>query len=174
MSIIHFQEALKIFRTLRTTLHRKKIDDLNEQQRLPLASLTDNLGEFAQSGDKTIVADSKQRTTRNITHACRFDDQHTRPPLREPAVPVEILLRHKSIFRRAPGHHRRHPRAAARLEFADGNRAEEPRARRFFSRGPARLKYLVPDWIRKFPHVLVTQITGLHRSEEHTSELQSR
>src|ERR1051326_2011347 len=96
MSIIHFQEALKIFRTLRTTLHRKKIDDLNEQHRLPLATLTHTRDGLRQSGDKSIVADSKQRPTRNITHACCFDDQHTRPPLREPAVPVEILLRHKS------------------------------------------------------------------------------
>src|ERR1051326_1435341 len=163
MPIIHFQEALKIFRPLRTTLHSQKVDDLNEQQRLPITRFTHSLDEFAQSGNKTIVADTKQWTTRNIAYTSSFDNKHARPSFREPAVPVEILARYKAIFRRAPGHHRRHPRAAARFEFADGNRTEESRAHRFLSGGPARFEYLVPDWIRKFPHVLVTQITGLHQ-----------
>src|SRR6185369_7864287 len=153
MQILHFQKSLKVFRTLRTSLHRKKINDLNKQQRLPIARFTHSLDELAQPGNKSIIADSKQWTTRNIAHTRRLNNKHTRPPFSKTAVPVEILLRDKAVLGRAPGHHRRYPRTTPCLELPYRNRTEEPRLSRFFCRGPARLEYLVPDWIRKFPHV---------------------
>src|ERR1051325_10560553 len=150
MPIVHPQKTLKVFHPLRPPLHREKIDDLNEQQRLPVTRLTHSLDEFAQSGNESIVADTQQWTTRNIAHTRRLDDEHARPPFSKTSIPVEVLLRNKPLFGRAPGHHRRHPRSAARLEFADGYRAEESRARRFFSSGPARFRDLVANRIRKF------------------------
>src|SRR5689334_21152211 len=156
MLIVHLQKALKIFRTLRTSLHRKEVDDLNEQQRLPVTRFTHRLDEFAQPRNKTIVANAKQWTTRNVAHARRLDDQHTRPAFGKTSIPVEIMFGDEAVFRRAPRHHRRYPRAAARFCFANGDRAKQSRPRRLVRRGPTCLEYPVPDGIRKFPHVLVT------------------
>src|ERR1051325_9772835 len=92
MLIIHLQKALEVFRTLRTSLDREKVDDLNEQQRLPITRFTHRLDEFAQPRNKTIVADPKQWTTRNIAHASRLDDQHTRPAFGKTSMPVEVFF----------------------------------------------------------------------------------
>src|SRR5690242_8838317 len=130
MPIVHLQETLKIFRALRPSLHGEKINDLNEQACLAVTRFTYSLDEFAQTRNKSIVTDTQQWTTRNIAHARRLDYEHTRASFGKASIPIEVLLRDKPIFGRAPWHHRRHPRAAARLEFADGYRTEESRARR--------------------------------------------
>src|SRR6185369_2724938 len=156
MPIVNLQKTLKVFHALGPSLHRQKIDDLDKQQRLPVTRFTYSFDQFAQSRNKSIVANTKQWTTRNVAHACRLDDEHAGPPFSKASIPIEVLLRYKTIFSRAPRHHRRHPRAATRFEFADCDRAEESRASGLFRRGPARFQYLVANWIRKFPHVLVT------------------
>src|SRR5215213_186328 len=124
MSIIHLKKSLKILRTFRTSLHRKKVDDLNKQQRLSFTRFTHSLNKFAQSGNKSIVTDTKQWTTRNVAYASRFNYQHTRTPFSKTSIPIEILLRYKAIFSRAPGHHCRHPRTAPCFELPYSNRAK--------------------------------------------------
>src|SRR5690242_300571 len=125
------QEALKVLRLLRTPLHCEKIDDLDKQQRLAAARFFHRLDQLAQTGNESIIADAEQWTTRNVAYARRFDHQHTRPTFSKALVPVEVLLRHESIFSRTPWHHRRHPRATERFEPADFNRTEQARTRSF-------------------------------------------
>src|SRR5215213_4908299 len=104
MVLINLQKALKVFQLLRPPLHREKINDLNEQESLTITRLSHHLDELPQSRDETIVADAKQRTTRNVAHAGRLNDQHSGPPFRKASIPIEVLLRHKTVVRRPPRH----------------------------------------------------------------------
>src|SRR5690242_6635705 len=142
MLICNRQKPLQVFRASGPPLHREKIDDLNEQQRLTAARFFHRLNQLAQSGNKAIVADAQQWTTRNIAHARRLNNEHTRASFRKTSIPVEVLLRHKTIFSRTPRHHRRHPRATTRFEPPDLNRTKQTRARRFISVRPASFFYL--------------------------------
>jgi len=163
MVLVNLQKTLEIFFLLGSTLHREKIDDLNEQQRLPLTRFPHSLDQLAQPIYKPIVTNAKQRSTRNVAHASRLDHEHTRTAFREPSIPVEILLSDKSILRGAPRHHRRHPRAAPSFETTDGNRTIKSRPGCFFRRRPASLEYLVFDWVSELPHFLqqITRITRI-------------
>ena len=100
-----------------------------------------------------IVADAQQWTTRNIAHAGCFYDEHARASVSKAPVPVEILLCDDAVFSRAPRHHRRHPRPAARFERADAHGLEQQRARGFSGGRPASYFYLVSDWTRELPHL---------------------
>src|SRR6185437_11039198 len=153
MLIVNRQKSLKVFLLLRTSLHGEKVDDLNKQSRVAATRLTNSLDQLAQTGDESIVPDAQQRTTRNITHARRLDDEHTRTSFSKSSIPIKVLLRDKAILCRAPRHHRRHPRPVARLDFSDSNRTEQSRTRRFLSVGPARLEYFVSNRICEFPHL---------------------
>src|SRR5215207_2210564 len=118
MIFIDRQKTLQVLRLLRSPLHRKKIDDLNKQKRLAFAGVTHRINELAQSGNKPIIANPQQWTTRNITHACRFHDENTRTPFSKTTIPVEVLLSHKAILSRTPGDHGRNPRSATSLKAA--------------------------------------------------------
>src|ERR1044072_1912834 len=163
MAIVNAQKPLKILLLLRPSLHGEKVDDLNEQTRLTTTRLPHNINKLPQPGKEPVIANTKQRTTRNIAHARGLDDKHSRTSLSKPSIPIEILLRDKTILGRAPRHHRRHPRPAARLELSDCNCAKQSRSRGFFSGGPARLEYLVSNWFSEFPHVPPHRLHGLQR-----------
>src|SRR6185503_17590320 len=105
MMIVYAQKPLKEFFLLRPSLHREKVDDLNEQSRLTTTRFPHSLDQLAQPRDKPIVTDTQQRTTRNIAHARGFDDEHARTSISKPPIPIEILLRDKAVLGRAPGHH---------------------------------------------------------------------
>src|SRR5204863_7546483 len=95
------------------------------EKRLPLTRFSHHFDKLAQSWNESIVANAKQRTTRNVTHASRFHHAHARSSFSKTTIPVEVTLRDKSIFSRAPRNHRRHPRAAARLTTANSDRAKK-------------------------------------------------
>src|SRR5215213_11064254 len=153
MMIVNSQKTLKILRLLRPSLHCKKVDDLNKQKRLTTARFAHSVNKLAQPRNETIITDPKQWSTRNIAHARRFDHEHSRTSFSKSSIPIKILLRDKAVLGCTPRHHRRYPRPAARLEIADSNRTEQSRTRGFPGGGPARLEYLMTNWIREFPHV---------------------
>src|SRR5215213_3261144 len=107
MIIIHSQKTLQVLRLLRSSLHGKKIDDLNKQKRLAFAGFTHRIDELAQSRNKPIVTYPQQWTTRNITHASGFPDEHPRMSFTKTTIPVEVLLSHKAVFSRTPWDHGR-------------------------------------------------------------------
>src|SRR6185295_9700888 len=90
MVIVYYQKALKIFRLLRTSLDGEKVDDLNQEQRLPITCFTHNFNELAQAGNESIVADTQQGTARNIADARGFNDEHARPSFGKTLVPIEV------------------------------------------------------------------------------------
>src|SRR6185503_5857224 len=163
MVLVNLQKALEILRLFGSTFHGQEINDLNKQQRLPLTRFPNSLDQLPQPWNKPIVTDAKQRTTRNVAHSRRFNYEHTRASCCEPPVPVEILLRDKSILGGAPRHHRRHPRPATSFKTADGNRTIKSGSRRLLRCRPARLKYLVLDRVSELPHFLqqITRITQI-------------
>src|SRR6185369_3939275 len=163
MMIVNREKPLKVLLLLRPSLHCEKVDDLYEQTRFTTTRFPHNIDKLAQTRNEPIVANAKQRTTRNVAYTGRFDHEHSRTPFSESSVPVKILLRDEPIFSRTPRHHRRHPRAAARFELPDRNRTEQSRPRGFFGVGPARLEYLVTNWISEFPHVPSHRLHGLQR-----------
>src|SRR6185295_12948475 len=116
MVIINAQKPLEVLLLLRPSLHCEKVDDLDKKPRLAVARFAHSFDKLAQTRNEPIVTNAKQRTTRNVAHARGFYDQHSGTTFSEPAIPVEILLRDKPVLGRTPGHHRRDPRPAARLE----------------------------------------------------------
>src|SRR6185369_532496 len=111
MLISDLEEPLKIFLWIGTALDGEKIDDLNEELRLTVARFADGFDESLQSRKESIMTDAQQRATGNISYAGRFNYQSRGPAGREPAIPVEIILSHESIFGGAPGDHRGDPGA---------------------------------------------------------------
>src|SRR6185503_4222689 len=109
MLFTDLKKSLEVLPTFRSSLHRQKIDDLNEQQRLSATRLTHHLHQLLQSWYEPIIPDPQQRPTRNITYTRRLDHQHRRTSLSKPAIPIEVLLRDKPVLSRAPRHHRGHP-----------------------------------------------------------------
>src|SRR5262249_23919017 len=51
---LHQKEAREISLLLRPSLHREKIDELDEEPRLPLALAPDGVDQLAQSGDEAV------------------------------------------------------------------------------------------------------------------------
>src|SRR6185503_21039293 len=163
MSIADLKKSLKVLRSFRPSLHRQKIDDLNEQQRLAATCLLHDVHELPQTRNETIVANTQQRSTRNVAHSSRLDHQHRRSPLREPSIPIEILLSDKPIFSRAPRHHRRNPRPAACLESSDFYGSVEKRYSGVFGGWPVSFFDSMTDWVRKLPHVRAANCNTIHR-----------
>src|SRR5688572_4901033 len=153
MPIVNLKKSLEVFRAFRPSLHRQKIDDLNKQQRLAATRFLHHIHQLLQPRDKPVIAYTQKRTARNITHASRLDDEHCRPPFSKARVPIEVLLRDKPVFSRAPGHHRRHPRAASRLESSDFYRCVKKGSRSLFGSWPLSFFDSMSDWVRKLPHV---------------------
>ncbi len=158
MSVTDLKKFLEVLCSLRSPLHRQKIDDLNKQERLTATRFAHRLDELPQARNKPVVTDPQQRSARNITHARRFDHQHRRAAFREPLVPIEILLRDKAVFSGAPGHHRGHPGAAERFASTDSNWRVKKRSRGFFGGWPVGFFDPVADWVRKLPHVRASTV----------------
>ncbi len=97
-------------------------------------------------------------TARNVPHASRLNHQHRRPPSSKASIPIEVLLRDEPVFSCAPGHHRRHPGAASRLESSDLNTLIKKGSRGFFGCRPVSFFYPMADWVRKLPHVRADQL----------------
>ena len=106
------QESIKIPGWFGPAFDGEKIDDLNEKFGPAFAGFAHGLDQLFQSGKKSIVADAQKGPTRNITHSRGFDDQRRGLASSKSSLPIEVILRHKSVFGRAPRHHRRHPGAA--------------------------------------------------------------
>src|SRR5260370_7573279 len=109
MGVGDCQKVREGLRRIGSTLHWEKIDNLNEKFRLTIARCAHRFDELLQSWQEPIVADAQKRPAGNIAHARRFDDQRRGSSVSKTAIPIEIVLRNKTVFGRAPGHHRRHP-----------------------------------------------------------------
>src|SRR6266567_8827394 len=121
----NLKKTLEKFHRIRTALNRQKVDYLDEEFRVTLARVANGLYKFSQSRQKSVVADSKQRPARNIAHTGSLDYQCGRLAFSETAIPVEILLRHETIFGRSPGHHRRDPRTVLESNSSDLYRSKQ-------------------------------------------------
>ena len=77
------------------------------------------------SPEKSIVTDAQQGPARNIANTSRFNHQRGRSSFGKPLIPIEIILRNKSIFGRAPGNHRRHPGATGERDWTNLDWLEE-------------------------------------------------
>src|SRR5437870_2835398 len=123
----NFQKSLKVFCRVRPTFDCQKIDNLNEELRPTFAGFAHYVDELFQSRQKSIVTDAQQRPARNVANAGCFDYQSRRPSFGKPPIPIKIVLCDKSIFRRAPGNHRRNPRSTLERQWTDLNWLEEKR-----------------------------------------------
>src|SRR5262245_20792602 len=110
------EKAIEVFLRIGTTLNREKINDLNEEIRLTITRLSDGLNQLFQSRQKSIITDAQQWPARNVAHAGRFHHECRWFPFGKSSIPIEIVLRDESVFRRAPRHHRRNPRATVELQ----------------------------------------------------------
>src|SRR5205807_10412648 len=131
MMIGNLKESLEIFFWIRATLHSKKIDDLDEELRLTVAGFANGLDKLFQSRQKSIVTDAQQRPAGNVANPGRFNHQRRGPALGKPPIPIKIILRDKSIFSRAPGDHRRHPRATGERDWTNSHWPETKSPRAF-------------------------------------------
>ena len=139
-----FSGTFEIFRRIGPAFNREEIDYLNEESRMTFACFANRFDELLQSGHETIVTNAQQRTTGNIAHAGGFDDERCRSSFSKPAIPIQVVLGNEPVFGRAPGHHRRHPRAVFKLDSEPiliG--LKQKRLARFVSSRPARFRYLM-------------------------------
>ena len=121
---------------LGTPANAQEVEDLNHAARAPAAALVDRVHQVRKSRDEAVVADAQQRTARHVTNSGRFDHQHARQAIREPAVPIQHVGGDEAVLGRAPRHHRRHPRTRARREGPDLDGGEQPAGCRRFTAGP--------------------------------------
>src|SRR5712692_9350374 len=147
MTVGDFKKAPEVFRRIRSTFHRKKIDDLNKEFGMTFACFSNRLDQLFQSGQKSIVADSQEWSAGNIANAGGFNNQRAGSSCGESSIPVEAVLSDKTIFRRAPRHHRRHPGAAFQPYRANLNWFEKKRLLCLFRRGPTSFRNRMLDWV---------------------------
>ena len=115
MLVSHSQKTMEILFFFRTSLHRKEVDDLDQEPGMAVARISDIFNQLAQAGDESIVTNAQQWAAGNVANPGRLNDQDSRPSLCETSIPIEVLLRDEAVFGGAPGHHRRHPGAALSL-----------------------------------------------------------
>src|SRR5574341_2340065 len=113
------EEPIEIFHRVRSSFDGKEVDDLNEELRLTFARLTHSFNQSPQARQKPIMPNAQQRPARNVAHAGMYDYQHGRLTFGESSIPIEIVPRDEPVFGRAPGHHRRHPRAILEGQWAN-------------------------------------------------------
>ena len=142
---VHVQESAQELLGLGPAAHGDEVDRLDEQARVAGAALAHGLDESAQPGHEAVVADAQQGAAGDVADAGGLDHEHARPPLGEARVPRQHLVGDEAVVRRAPRHHRRHPRPLLGHHRADARRLEEPRALRLLARGPARRRQAVAD-----------------------------
>ena len=152
MRVRHTQELLEELVALRPPADRQKVDDLDQQLRMPAACLAYCIGQAFEAGKKTIMPDAQQRPARHVANSSRLDDDGARPPARETAVPVDDIVGDIAVVRRAPRHHRRHPGALLQLQRADPDRREKTRRRGFRRGGNAAGLRLELNALRRAPH----------------------
>jgi hypothetical protein len=149
------QETRKVFFFLRTAPDRKKVNDLNEEFGLALAGFSYGFNQLSESRQKAIVANAHERAAGNVADTGGFHDQNPRPSFSKASIPIEIVVGNKTVFRRPPGHHRRHPGAIQDFQRPDPDRLVKERLGRLVGPGPASRQNGMLDWITKLPHILV-------------------
>src|SRR5262249_39639617 len=133
---VDVEKAPQEFLGLGSATHGDEVDGLDEQARVSGALLAHSVDEASQPGHEAVVADAQERTARDVADAGRLDHEHARPTLAEARVPGGPLVGAEAVFRRAPRHHRGHPRALLGDDGSDARGLKEPRARRLLARGP--------------------------------------
>ena len=108
--------------------------------------------QLTKARDESIVADAEQRAARDVADARRLDDERAGPSGREPLVPLEHFVGDESLVGRAPGNHRRHPRALAQAQASGDEGREPPRPPCFVYGGPAGRQQWMTDIFRRMPH----------------------
>src|SRR5207248_898481 len=130
----------------------EEIDDLDEEPGGAGARPLDGGDQLTQARYESIVADAEQRPARDVANARRLDDQRAGPSGREPLVPVEHFVSDEALVGRAPGNHRRDPRALAQAQAPGDERREPPRSPCFVYGGPAGRQQWMTDIFRRMPH----------------------
>ena len=75
----------------------------------------------------------------HVTDPRGLYDEHARATVCEPAIPIEDLRRHEAILCAAPGHHRWHPSAGARMNLTQSSGGEDSALAGLLFGGPAGL-----------------------------------
>ncbi len=125
------EEALQEFLRIGPPPDGEEVDDLDEQARLASARFADRIDDAAQTRKIAIVADTQQRTARNVADARGFDHDGAGPPARESLIPCHHLIGRKAVLRGAPRHHGRYPAALPKRDRADLHRRKQPRTAGF-------------------------------------------
>src|SRR6185295_10090530 len=115
MTIFNNQKAGEVFLLIGSAFYRQEVDDLDEEFGLSFARLLDYIYQLFQARNESIMANTQQRTTGNITYPGRLNNQNSRSSLGEASIPIKVFLRDETVFSRAPGDHRRNPGAAGCL-----------------------------------------------------------
>src|SRR5258706_1746303 len=125
VNVRELEEPADVLLLLRPALHGEEVDDLDEELRLAPRALADDFDELSQPGEEAVVPDAQERSARHVADAGRLDDEDAWTPVGESSVPIEDVARDEPFLDRAPRHHRGHPRARAREDGPEADRAEE-------------------------------------------------
>src|SRR5262245_36597654 len=130
MTIGEDEEVPKEAPRLGAAADPEEVDDLDEHPGPTLARPAHGVDQLLEAGQEAIVPDSEQWPAGNVADAGRLDHERARLAAGEALVPLEHRGRHVTVLGRAPGHHRRHPRALGQVEPSDVERTEPARCRR--------------------------------------------
>src|SRR5713101_1034986 len=116
------EEALEVFLLRYPAADGKEVDDLDEEAGVSLAGAVDHVHHLLQAIKKAVVTDAQQRTAGDITNSGGFHDEDARLRPGVALIPFEYLWSDKTIIRRAPRHHGRHPGARLNRQIANPDR----------------------------------------------------
>ena len=89
-----------------------------------VTGFANSFDQLLKSRAETDLADAQQGAAGNIAHAGGLNDERRRSTFGKSPIPVEIVLRDKSVFGRAPRNHRRNPRAALKRQATQSRSVE--------------------------------------------------